>query len=362
MGFGFRLMPGVRLRVSSRGVSAGLGPRVARVHVGRGVGFSSGVGPFSAYTSLSSGRRRSYGGGGGVTQARQDEAQLRREARDAAVEAVQDTTDRLTHLHLVDFSPAQRPIVRPPPPPVTAAVAKAMVQARYKVTRRGISWLDRSGRRRARVAAQSQIDAEQLAVHHRNEVERARAQQVSDEGWRRLCAGDPATVISALNRALSDNEQRSAAVSFESGEASVVIFTPPFEQTPDTYATETPGGRATTKRLTKTQRNDLYQRILLGHVLVTLKEVFAVAPPVQRARTVVVDRTPAGDLAVLFAGVHERDFIVGLQRTETVEAVLSNGADVHFNLGGRTSELRPIDLDEEPDLRDLLRKLQTSRA
>ena len=87
MGFGFRLMPGVRLRVSSRGVSAGLGPRIARVHVGRGVGVSSGIGPFSAYTSLTRGRRRSSsgGGGGGVTAMRQEEVQLRREARDAEV-------------------------------------------------------------------------------------------------------------------------------------------------------------------------------------------------------------------------------------------------------------------------------------
>jgi hypothetical protein len=362
MGFGFRLMPGVRLRVSSRGVSAGLGPRVARIHVGRGVGFSSGVGPFSAYTSLRSRRRRSYGGGGGVTAARPAEAQLRREARDAAVEAVQDTTDRLTRLHLVDFPPAERPIVRPPPPPAGAAVLRAMVQARYKETRRGISFLDRSGRRRARVAAQTQIDAEQLAVREGNEVERARAQQVSDEGWRRLCAGDPATVLRVLNRALSDNEQRSAAVAFERGEASVVIFTPPFGGTPENYATETPTGRATMKKLTKTERNDLYQRILLGHVLVTLKEVFSVAPPVRWVRTVVVDRTASGELVVLFAGVHERDSIMGRQQTETVESVLSNGTDVHFNLGGRTSELRPLDLEEEPDLRDLLGKLHASKT
>src|SRR4051794_40061444 len=52
MGFGIRIMPGVRISASSRGIRAGIGPRAARVHVGAGrTGFSSGVGPFTYYTS-----------------------------------------------------------------------------------------------------------------------------------------------------------------------------------------------------------------------------------------------------------------------------------------------------------------------
>ena len=50
MGFSLKLAPGVRVRVSSHGVRAGIGPRVARVHVGTGrTGFSSGLGPLSVY-------------------------------------------------------------------------------------------------------------------------------------------------------------------------------------------------------------------------------------------------------------------------------------------------------------------------
>lgn len=47
MGFGIKLMPGVRIRASSRGVRLGVGPRYARAHVGtRGAGVS--VGPRAA--------------------------------------------------------------------------------------------------------------------------------------------------------------------------------------------------------------------------------------------------------------------------------------------------------------------------
>jgi hypothetical protein len=63
MGFSVKLAPGVRVRVSSRGVRAGIGPRVARVHVGTGrTGLSSGLGPFSVYGAVGGKRRRKSGG------------------------------------------------------------------------------------------------------------------------------------------------------------------------------------------------------------------------------------------------------------------------------------------------------------
>jgi hypothetical protein len=63
MGFSLKLAPGVRVRVSSHGVRAGIGPRMARVHVGTGrTGFSSGLGPFSVYGAVG-GKRRSRSSG-----------------------------------------------------------------------------------------------------------------------------------------------------------------------------------------------------------------------------------------------------------------------------------------------------------
>ena len=53
MGFRIKLAPGVRIRISSRGVRTSVGPRIGRVHVGGGrAGMSTGVGPFSAYSSF----------------------------------------------------------------------------------------------------------------------------------------------------------------------------------------------------------------------------------------------------------------------------------------------------------------------
>ncbi len=66
MGFRLKVAPGVRLRVSKRGVRTSLGPRAARVHVGGGrTGFSTGVGPVGFYGSSRRNWRRTGGTGRG---------------------------------------------------------------------------------------------------------------------------------------------------------------------------------------------------------------------------------------------------------------------------------------------------------
>lgn len=122
MGLSFRISPGVRIRASGRGLSAGVGPRAARVHVGtRGVGVSSGVGPFSAYTNLSGGWGRSSGGGGrrasyGPTKASiaVHERELRRAQRDADIEKIAWLEGALVKVHQQSFPKAHR-IELPPP-------------------------------------------------------------------------------------------------------------------------------------------------------------------------------------------------------------------------------------------------------
>lgn len=59
MGFRVKVLPGVRVRVSRRGVRTSLGPRVARVHVGGGrTAVSTGFGPVGAYGAIGRKKRR----------------------------------------------------------------------------------------------------------------------------------------------------------------------------------------------------------------------------------------------------------------------------------------------------------------
>jgi Protein of unknown function (DUF4236) len=118
----FKVAPGVRIRASPRGISAGIGPRAARVHVGtRGVGVSSGVGPLSAYSDLGGGGRGSSGGArrassGGATKASiaAREREAKAAAREEDINRVAALEKALISVHCVSFPEAKR-ITLPPP-------------------------------------------------------------------------------------------------------------------------------------------------------------------------------------------------------------------------------------------------------
>jgi hypothetical protein len=119
----FKVAPGVRIRASSRGISAGVGPRAARVHVGtRGVGMSSGIGPLSAYSHLGGGgggqgssggvRRASYGGATKASIAAR-EREAKAAAREADINRVAALEKALISVHGASFPEAER-VTLPP--------------------------------------------------------------------------------------------------------------------------------------------------------------------------------------------------------------------------------------------------------
>lgn len=138
MGMSFKVAPGVRIRASSRGISAGVGPRAARVHVGtRGVGVSSGVGPFSTYSHLGGGGRQSSGGAAsrptyrGPTKASAAayERELRAAEREADIEKVAAMEKALVTVHAQSLPRAARIELTAPeavdPGPIKVELEKA---------------------------------------------------------------------------------------------------------------------------------------------------------------------------------------------------------------------------------------------
>jgi hypothetical protein len=135
MGMSFKVAPGVRIRASSRGISAGVGPRAARVHVGtRGVGVSTGAGPFSAYSHLGGGRssaggprRSSYGGPTKASIAAR-EREAKAAAREADIERVAALEKALVSVHGARFPEAERAVL-PPVEEVEPAAIQAELEA-----------------------------------------------------------------------------------------------------------------------------------------------------------------------------------------------------------------------------------------
>jgi hypothetical protein len=118
-------------------LSAGLGSRAARVHVGTGgVGVSSGVGPVSGYTHLTGGSRRqgrtaprhrsTYGPT--KTQIAAYQREVKAAQRDADIEKVSALEASLINVHRAEFPKASRAIA-PDPKPIDPAPIRTNLEA-----------------------------------------------------------------------------------------------------------------------------------------------------------------------------------------------------------------------------------------
>ena len=95
-------------------------------------------------------------------------------------------------------------------------------------------------------------------------------------------------MLATLAEAFEDNEAAAAAVGIDEGEVSLLVLVPDTTAVPERKPTTTPAGNLSLKKLTKREAADFYKVVVCGHVLVTVKEAFAVAPAVAGARVAAV--------------------------------------------------------------------------
>lgn len=125
MGLRIRLLPGLSLGVSSRGLRASVAPRAARIHVGTGrTGFSSGLGPVSVGTAFGGGRAR---GGGYARDMRAAGAATRRAEKHREWDALRQQWLKLLDVREQTFSPARPPDPLPSAQPMTLSEARKLL-------------------------------------------------------------------------------------------------------------------------------------------------------------------------------------------------------------------------------------------
>lgn len=345
--FSVRLAPGVRLSASSRGLRAHVGPRGARLHVGGGrTGVSTGVGPFTYYTSGSGSSRRAprdaYSTGS-------TPAQIARAEKEQQAALVAQRLDALHQLHRASFAPLERRSAELPVLPPF----KALLREEEKKAMAGVR-LFSSGRREARDQARLAAELRARRLLRDAHDQRGRSQAQLDETWQRILGNDEDEVLPWLHHAFADNEAPVAAVGTEGADVSIVVLVPDEDAVPDRLPTRTPSGNVSLRSATKTQRAEWYRQLVAGHVLVSVKETLAVAAGAESV-TVVAVRQRAG-IEALIAGRLSRE---ALQRSpfasESAWTILeTEAADLRFRTKGVTRSLQPLDLSSEPDLSALV--------
>jgi hypothetical protein len=368
----FKVAPGVRVRASSRGISANVGARGASVRVG-GARFSGG--------RAGGARRVSYGGATKASIAAR-EREAKAAAREADIARVKALESALVSVHAASFPAATRSVeppieevdaepfraelevaagisdlakatgggeTRPVVPPAEPVDRYELMREHRKRARVGIPvWRIReqidaareadreaeqaadteaSRREEARLEEQSRLDglwAELLATRSRIEdelgdriaTERARRaaeretrQAQLDEDWGQLQVNDPSVTLVALEEAFADNEAPAAAIDCDGATTTIVMqFTAPESIVPERKPARTPTGKRTLKKRTKTEVNALYLQAMASNILATVKETFAVAPGTETVQLAVIRHETTGKAAGTWAALYVGQF------------------------------------------------------
>jgi len=333
-------------------MSASFGPRIGRAHVSsRGVGVSSGLGPFSVYSGTGGGSRRRP-----RSQYTDYERAYARAEREEAIEDALARDQALAALlvaHKVEFPLAQRPVAAPPTITDAAAISASLRREKFAE----IPWYRRSERGGDAAEASKEAEAKAEDETERKQAEAAAEQATLDEEWRLLLENDAATVLQSVEAAFADNMTPAAPVNCEDNELSVVIRVASLERLIPTHSYElTPTGRPTIRKRTKTNRNHLYLGLIASQALVTVKEALAVALCIQSVAFLVIrDDEDEGYLTPLYCGRVTRAWAdqVDWANAIAVEA-LASIEDSRWQWRGRTDEVTPLDLSDEPEIAALV--------
>jgi hypothetical protein len=361
MGFSVKIAPGVRVRASSRGVRTSIGPRAARVHIGAGrTGISTGAGPVGFYTSVGGARRRSTSTGRGASIASlQRQAAAAQKSQEA--ERLAGIFGEILNVHRQAFPSAQRPIAGAPTAPDERAVRSRHEQDAL----RRIGVFKRAERTAAKQRAAADAAAELAALKEQAKTAAAQAQAELDKNWELLLANDPDTVISTLANAFEDNEAPAAPIGAEGDEVSLAVLVPADSAVPERMPATTQAGNLTLRKLPKSERAALYMLLVAGHVLVTLRETFAVASGVTAARVIALriagaDAYGQARLECVIAGRWTRAAFNGVRWQEIDAGTILQDTASELVANISRNQLLPIDLSKEPEIASALARIETA--
>lgn len=357
MGFSVRIAPGVRVRASSRGMRASIGPRAARIHVGSGrPGISTGVGPFGAYTSLGGSRSRSSSSGRASAYATPSPAAVQKAQEAAELSAI---IQQILNVHHEEFQDFTRPIVQAPAVPSVEQLLPSITEQHLQ----GISVFARKERKAAKQAAQAQAQA-----HHEDLARQAIQQQAAmqaewDRFYQALTANHPDSVMGWVNSCFEDNEAPASVVDVQGNAMTVLLTAPAIDVIPERKPGTTSAGNLSIRKMTKTDRATLHSELICGHTLLTIKEAFAMAPGITTIRVVTFgtegkDAYGQTRLTPLLAAQFSRARMTGVQWTSTPALRIMVDVSDTLLIDIKRGEIRPIPLVDHPELEELAHAIE----
>jgi len=170
--------------------------------------------------------------------------------------------------------------------------------------------------------------------------------------------------LATLEEAFADNEAPATPVDCQDRRATILMLLDGPDAVPERVPKLTPTGKPSSRKLSKTERSELYLGWMSSNILATMREAFAVAPSIRAVTVVVLRRepmTPFGEkpLSVIYAGTlpRERCDRIVWDQPEALDAIFHVDNQL-METKGRTKELVPMDLQPHPDLAEMVERVR----
>jgi len=353
--FSLKPAPGVPIEASRDGLQTNLGPWARRVYVGQQ--FANRDIPATPQTFYVPTRAR-----------REHPSYLAPELPPAAdkaqqAQALASAIEGVLKLHHQDFPAVQQRVVPQPPRPDHAAIlSRRMNDALARV-----SIFRRSTRKAAKAAAMLATQMECNQLEAANQAQYVAVQEEIDQLWQRLITNDPDVVLAVLSHTFQTSGANAAPLGVWDAEAHMALLAPDPAALPERYPTTTAAGNLSLKKLTKGEIADLYKQLVAGLVLVTVKEVFAVAPGIRDIRIVVLRDTPGDPYGKIHAesilAAHiPRAALNAVQwtRVDALSIVNKISSELLTRTAGPSKAFAPLDLRTEPEIARLIQVITSS--
>ncbi len=357
MGLRVRVMPGVRVRVSSRGLRVGVGPQIARVHFGAGrSGVSTGIGPIGFYTSggqYSSGLGSGYGKSYGLTPLQA--------AKVEDAQSIESDLNRLTKAHLQVWDSPTKPVAELRSVPSIDFLHKRMKKEQL----RGIPFYKLGIRKQLKSVCLQQASREHQQLEAAAISEQTELQITLSENWVKLLTNDREVVRQQLTWAFGDNEARSAVLDVQGARATVLVVTPQISVLPEQDWSYTKAGNLSVKKMTVKERNNYYFNLIFSQLVATLKEGFAVCPGIEEITLILANLDQHEDnsrceLLCIGAGTAFRKKLQKVSYGLEPFDILKQSVEYwRINMDAKL-KMKPLDLSLEPDIERLLGEISKS--
>ena len=277
-----------------------------------------------------------------------------------AVIALDQELIRLGTVHEHSFPKAQPPGAAEAAAIDEKAIRKQLEQEQLK----GVPLLRFSERRAAKQKAREGLEGAVAADVAKADEARQERQRELDDAWRKLIENDPDTVLATLEDAFADNDAPAAAVSCLGDRVDLLMRWPQLDEVvAERKSAVTPTGRPTHRKRSKTERHALYLEVMASNALATVKEAFASAPGLNQAGVLVfrgAEDPAIGHVVLepLFAGVITRQMLDELNWSRiNPAATIVAAPDAVIGLKGKSKELKPIDVTDDPETAAALAQL-----